>query len=98
MNSGWGAGNKKAAILRMPGGWGWGIPVTALAPVPELVTRTGTSLRENSSSHDQEKVGKGSQIRELGAMPCVSCPAHSCSERFSDTMQFSFNCGKIHLM
>ena len=34
----------------------------------------GTSLRENSSSHEQERVGKGGQIRELETMPCVSYP------------------------
>ena len=51
-------------------------------------------------THDkaQANLGKGSQIRELGAMSCVRCPAHSCSERCTATTQFSFNCGKIHLM
>ena len=39
MSSGWGAGNKEAELLMMPGGWGWGIAVTALAPVTELMTR-----------------------------------------------------------
>ena len=39
VSSGGDAGNKKAAILRMPGGWGWGIPVTVLALVTELKTR-----------------------------------------------------------
>ena len=26
VSSGWGAGNKEAELLTMPGGWGWGIP------------------------------------------------------------------------
>ena len=39
MNSGSGARNKEAELLMMPGGWGWGIAVTALAPVTELMTR-----------------------------------------------------------
>ena len=39
VSSGWGAGNKEAELLRMPGGREWGIPVTAQAPVTELMTR-----------------------------------------------------------
>ena len=52
----------------------------------------GTSLRENSSSHDQERVGKASQIRELEAMPRVGCTALSCSERFNATVHFLCVC------
>ena len=47
----------------------------------------GTSLRENSSSQDQERKGKGGQIRELEALPCVSSSATSGFERFDSTMQ-----------
>ena len=39
MNSGQGAGSREAELLMMPGGWGWGIAFTALAPVTELMTR-----------------------------------------------------------
>ena len=39
VSSGWGTWNKEAKILMTPGEWAWGIPVTALAPVPELMTR-----------------------------------------------------------
>ena len=50
----------------------------------------GTSLRENSSSQDQNSMGKGGQIRELEAMPFVSSSATSDSERFDSTMQSFF--------
>lgn len=42
----------------------------------------GTSISENPSSHEQESLGKGGQIRELEATPCVICPVLSCSQRF----------------
>ena len=39
VSSGWGAGNREAKILMMPGGWRWGILITAQAPVTELLIR-----------------------------------------------------------
>ena len=39
VGSGQGPGKREPKLLMMPGGWGWGIPVTALAPVTELMTR-----------------------------------------------------------
>ena len=36
--SGQGPGKREPKLLMMPGGWGWGIPVTALAPVTQLMT------------------------------------------------------------
>ena len=47
----------------------------------------GTSLRENSSSHEWERLGKGGQIRELETTPCVICPVPSYSQGFCATMQ-----------
>ena len=44
VSSGWGTWNKEAETLITPGGWGWGIPVTALASVTELMTRHKTLL------------------------------------------------------
>ena len=48
---------------------------------------TGTSLKENSSSHEWERLGKGGQIRELETTPCVICPVPSYSQGFCATMQ-----------
>ena len=45
-------------------------------------------MRENSSNHNQKRVGKGCQIRDLEAMPCVSYPALLFSERFNANMYF----------
>ena len=42
VSSGWGAGNREAEILMMPGGWRWGILITAQAPVTKLLTRHKT--------------------------------------------------------
>ena len=47
----------------------------------------GSSLRENSSSHEQERLGKRGQIRELETMPCVIYPVPSCSQGFCATIQ-----------
>ena len=47
----------------------------------------GSSLRENSSSHEWERLGKGGQIRELETMPCVIYPVPSCSQGFCATIQ-----------
>ena len=48
---------------------------------------TGTSLKENSSSHEWERLGKGDLIRELETTPCVICPVPSYSQGFCATMQ-----------
>ena len=57
---------------------------------------TGTSLRENSSRHERERLGKGGQIRELETMPCVICPVASCSQGFCATIQVCM-CVTIYL-
>ena len=57
---------------------------------------TGTFLRENSSSHEQDRLGKGGQIRELETMPCVICPVPSCSQGFCATIQVCM-CVTIYL-
>ena len=56
----------------------------------------GTSLRENSSSHEYERLGKGGQIRELETVPCVICPVPSCSQGFCATIQVCM-CVTIYL-
>lgn len=38
VGSGQDSGKREPKLLMMPGGWGWGIPVTALATVTELIT------------------------------------------------------------
>ena len=51
----------------------------------------GTSLRENSPSHEQARLGKGGQIRELETMPCVICPVLSLTV---STVQHLLSCSK----
>ena len=52
-----------------------------------MMGRKALFVRKNLGFNG-ERPGKGSRIRELEAMPQVSCPTLLCSERFSDTIHF----------
>lgn len=75
----------------MPGGQGWGIPVTALTPVTELMTSHKAFF--HGKIH-QVMIRRGWErevkIRELEALPHVSCLALLCSERINATLHFFF--------
>lgn len=60
------------AVPHTPEGVGQGVSVTALGPVTEFSHKPqGTSLRENSSSWDQNGKGRRGQLRELEATASV---------------------------
>ena len=69
VSSGWGAGNKEAELLRMPGGRGWGIPVTAQAPVTELMIRHRHFSKGKFIKSWRGEAGKG-EVRSDSWGPC----------------------------
>ena len=80
VSSGWGAGNKEAELLMMPGGWGWGIAVTALAPVTELMTRHRHFSKGKFIKSWIREAGKGGSDQRAGDRAMCHLP---CSLLFS---------------